>query len=102
MTESDHQVEAFATFWNFLAYLQKIVDVAKEITKTDTDPGRTRLLSTLTEYMCHVLSADLTFVGYRSKEDPIDWLRIDKDSVRPKSGPHWQSPLVRRLEGRCV
>jgi signal transduction histidine kinase len=99
MTESDHQVEAFATFWNFLAYLQKIVDVAKETAKAETDPGRTRLLSTLTEYMGHVLSADLTFVGYRSEEDPIDWLRIDKDSVRPKSGPHWQSPLFRDLQG---
>lgn len=91
--------DLYITFWNFLAYLRKYLDVIKLIAPSDTDPARTQLISMLTENLRPVLRADLAFIGYRDLDDSSDWLKIVKESVRP--GPdsaHWQSPLIQHIE----
>jgi len=91
--------EMFGTFWNFLAYLQKYVKVAKALSPVHTDPARTVLLSTLTEHMRPVLRADITFVGYRNLENDSDnWIQIVKESIDAGWGTHWRSSLLQRLE----
>jgi signal transduction histidine kinase len=97
----ERQDQAYASYWYFLAYLRKYVELAKGLSSLpDDDPGRTRLLSTLAANMCPVLQADVSFVAHRSlEEDLTDWLDVVPASIRPEQGPHLESELIRRIEG---
>jgi signal transduction histidine kinase len=99
MDTPNRRNEMFRTFWNFLAYLEKYIAVANVLVQVDTDPARTLLLSTLIEYMCPALRADLTFVGYRNLEDNTsDWLQVVKESMKGRGNDQQQSALVKRME----
>ncbi len=100
MSSFSRQDEMFVTFWNFLTYLDKYVGVVSLLEPVDANPARTVLLSKLVEYMCPVLRADVTFVGYCNPESTaIDRLEIVKESVRVERGTQEQLALIKRLEG---
>jgi signal transduction histidine kinase len=99
MDTFDREREMLGAFWDFLAYLQRYVELAKSEALLDTDPARTRLLSTLIECMRPVLHADLAFVGYRNLEDdPGDWVQIVKETSKIGRNVHQRSSLIGRME----
>lgn len=98
MPASSRQEEMLNTFWEFLGYLKKYVEVAKTFSTTETDPARTLLLSTLTENMRPVFRADLAFVGYHNVEQKLhDWIQIAPETIKPDSSPHKDCALLKRL-----
>ena len=87
-------------YWQFLACLQGYVSSVQKLNLEDTDLGRTRLLSTLAEYMRPVLRADLAVVGYRELEgDLSDCVYLDSDTIKPeRADGHKDTPLIKGLE----
>lgn len=87
-------------FWNFLAYLRKYVEMSKNLLKSSqSDSGRTRLLSALAEYMRPILRADMSFVGYRDiGKEPAAWLNIVPDTIKPQTRLLRPPPLIKRLK----
>jgi hypothetical protein len=95
----DRQNETTDRFWNFLAYLQKYVEVVKDRTLPDNKLARTLMLSTLTEYMRPVLRADLACVGCHSIEGVSgNWLQVMEETIKPKKGVDQQSHLIQRMK----
>lgn len=95
----NRQNETTDRFWNFLASLQKYIDVVKGRSLPDDDPARTLLLSTLTAYMRPVLRADLTCVGYQSTDNTLsNWLQVVEATIKPEGGVYQQSPLIQRIK----
>jgi signal transduction histidine kinase len=101
MSTLSRQDEMFATFWDFLTYLDKYVAVVNLLDPVETDPARTVLLSKLVEYMRPVLRADVTFVGFCNLENTSsDRLHVVKESLKIRPGIQAEQPaLVKRLEG---
>lgn len=101
MSISSHQEEMLNTFWGFLGYLKKYVEVAKTFSTTETDPARTLLLSTLTENMCPVFRADLAFVGYRNVEQKLNnWIQIDPETIKPDTFLYKDCALLKQLDAQ--
>ena len=96
---ADYQNEITDRSWNFLAYLQKYVDVVKGRTVPDDDLGRALMLSTLAEYIRPVLNADLTCVGYHNTENTSnDWLQVVEATIKPEGSIYQQTSLIRRMK----
>jgi hypothetical protein len=99
MDVPDRELKMLGTFWDFLAYLERYVELARDVTPVETDPARTLLLSTLSDCMRPVLRADVAFTGYRDlKNGAGDWLHIIKETSKIGREAHLRSPLIKRME----
>lgn len=99
MIDNSRLQQTLDTFWHFLAYLKKYIFEARDLSSTDTDPGRTRLLSTLVEYLHPILEADCAFIGYHELDNSSnDLLLIVRDTIKEKDNYSLNNQLFDRLE----
>lgn len=97
-TEAGAAGETYKSFWSFLAYLEKYNSVMKATSPVDTDPARTRLLSTLSEHMLPVMRANLSFVAYRDMLEESDWVVVDQETISTARPEYRQSRLLQHME----